>query len=211
MDTSDKKFLIIGNVNTNTTKEIFPLIKENKVWMGASIHSGDRKFWVPDNYNLNAAGCGVDENGKKFIRVKGVRWFTNLDYKERHEELILYKRYSPDDYPKFDNFDAINVNKTEEIPCDYDGIMGVPVTFLDKYNPEQFEILGITKTWFGMASKTYPEQIQIDKNGKESRVTKLNDGAVLEVTTPPKDKTYYKVDNKIYIQTYPRILIRKKK
>lgn len=205
----DKKFLIIGNVNSNTTKEIFPLIKDKKVWMGASIHSGDRKFWVPDDYELNAAGCGIDDNGCKFIRVKGVRWFTNLDYKERHEDIILYKCYSPEEYPKFDNFDAINVDKTEEIPCDYDGVMGVPITFLDKYNPDQFDILGITKTWFGMANKTYGEQIQIDKNGKESRVTKLNDGAVLEVQTPPVGKTYYKVDGKIYIQTYPRILIRK--
>ena len=205
----DKKFLIIGNVNSNTTKEIFPLIKDKKIWMGASIHSGDRKFWVPDDYELNAAGCGVDETGRKFIRVKGVRWFTNLDYKERHKDIILYKNYTPEDYPKFDNFDAINVNKTEEIPIDYDGVMGVPVTFLDKYNPDQFDILGITKTWFGMASKTYGEQTQIDKSGKRSRVTKLNDGAVLEVQVPPKGKTYYEVDGKIYIQTYPRILIRR--
>ena len=205
----DKKFLIIGNVNANTTKEIFPLIKDNKMWMGASIHSGDRKFWVPDGYELNAAGCGVDETGKKYIRVKGVRWFTNLDYKERHENLILDRNYSSDYYPEYDNFNAIEVSKTEDIPCDYEGVMGVPVTFLDKYNPDQFEILGITKTWFGMASKIYGEQIQVDKNGKESRVTKLNDGAVLEVKTPPTDKTYYKVDGKIYIQTYPRILIRR--
>ena len=88
--------------------------------------------------------------------------------------------------------------------------MGVPVTFLDKYNPDQFEILGITKTWFGMATKVYGEQIQVDKNGNESRVTKLNDGAVLEVQKPPTGKTYYKVDGKLYIQTYPRILIRRK-
>ena len=206
----DKKFLIIGNVNSNTTKELFPLIKENKIWMGASIHSGDRKFWVPDDYELNAAGCGIDETGRKYIRVKGVRWFTNLDYKERHENLILYRTYSPETYPKYDNFDAIEVGKTEDIPCDYNGVMGVPVTFLDKYNPDQFDILGITKTWFGMANKKYDEQIQVNKNGKESRVTKLNDGAVLEVKIPPKDKTYYKVDGKTYIQTYPRILIRKK-
>ena len=206
----EKKFLIIGNVNANTTKEIFPLIRANKMWMGASIHSGDRKFWVPDDYELNAANCGVDETGRKFIRVKGVRWFTNLDYKERHENLILYRTYSPEYYLRYDNFDAIEVGKTEDIPCDYDGVMGVPVTFLDKYNPDQFEILGITKTWFGMASKIYGEQIQVDKNGKESCVTKLNDGAVLEIKVPPMDKTYYKVDGKMYIQTYPRILIRKK-
>ncbi len=206
----DKKFLIIGNVNACSTKEIFQLMKDNKVWMGASIHSGDRKFWVPDGYELNAAGCGVDENGKKYIRVKGVRWFTNLDYKERHEDIILYRKYTPEAYPKYDNYDAIEVGKTDEIPEDYDGVMGVPITFLDKYNPDQFEILGITKTWFGLASKTYDEQVQVDRNGKESRVTKLNDGAVLEVPKPPFGKTYYKVDGKLYIQTYPRILIRKR-
>lgn len=207
----DKKFLIIGNVASASTKEIFPLIMNNKMWMGASIHSGDRKFWVPDDYELNASGCGIDENGKKFIRVKGVRWFTNLDYKERHEDMILYKRYSEDEYPIFDNFDAINVGKTESIPCDYMEIMGVPITFLDKYNPEQFEILGITKTWDGSASKVYSEQIQVDKNGKESRVTKLNDGAVLKVKTPPIGKTYYKIGDDLYIQTFPRLLVKRKK
>ncbi len=206
----EKKFIIIGNVNANTTKEIFPLIMQNKLWMGQSIKSGDRKFWVPDNYELNAAGCGIDEDGRKFIRVKGVRWFTNLDFKERHDDLILYKKYTPNYYQRFDNFDAINVDKTEEIPDDYPGMMGVPVTFLDKYNPDQFEILGITKSWFGMNSKKYPEQIQVDKNGKESRVTKLNDAASLEVEKPPVDRTYYKVDGKYYIASYPRILIRNK-
>lgn len=139
-----KCFLIIGNINAITYKEIFPLIKLNKLWIGASIHSGDRKFYVPDNYPLNAAGCGIDEYGKRFIRVKGVRWFTNMDYDKRHEILDLYKEYNLEDYPKYDNYNAINVNKTAEIPCDYDGVMGVPITFLDKYNPEQFEIFGLS-------------------------------------------------------------------
>jgi len=139
----DKKFVIIGNQNAITYKEIFKLIKENKIWLGPSIHSGDREFGVPKDYPLNAAGCRVDENGNKFIRVKGVRWFTNLDYKERHEELILTKTYKGNekDYPKYDNYNAINVDKTKDIPMDYDGAMGVPITFLDKYNPEQFEII----------------------------------------------------------------------
>lgn len=206
----DKKFLIIGNVNSITYKEIFPLIKENRLWLGASIHSGDREFAVPESYPLNAAGCRVDEKGKKFIRVKGVRWFTNLDYPQRHEELVLYKRYNADEYPKFDNYDAINVDKTTDIPYDYDGVMGVPITFLDKYNPEQFEILGITKTWYGGASKIYPQQTQIDKDGKKSLVKKLNDGATLKLDTPPNGKTYYEVDGNIYIQVYARILIRNK-
>ena len=138
----EKKFIIIGNQNAVTYKEVFPLIKENKMWFGVSIHSGDREFRVPDNYPLQAAGYRVDETGTKFIRVKGIRWFTNLDYPQRHETLILYRNYTEDEYPTYDNYNAINVNKTAEIPCDYDGAMGVPITFLDKYNPEQFEIVG---------------------------------------------------------------------
>lgn len=141
-----KHFIIIGNVNAITYKEIFPLIMENKLWFGASIHSGDRKFYVPDDYPLNAAGCGVDEDGKRYIRVKGVRWYTNLDLKQRHEEMILVKRYNPEEYPMFDNYDAVEVSKTCDIPCDYDGVMGVPITFMDKYSPDQFEILGCTES-----------------------------------------------------------------
>lgn len=140
-----KTFLIIGNVNSITYKEVFPLIKDNLMWLGASIHSGDREFGVPQSYPLDAAGCRVDENGKKYIRVKGVRWFTNLDYLQRHEDLILYKRYTPEEFPKYDNYDAINVDKTADIPYDYDGVMGVPITFLDKHNPEQFEIIGLDR------------------------------------------------------------------
>ncbi len=138
-----KKFIIIGNVNSVTYKEIFPLIQADKMWLGMSIHSGDREFRVPDHYPLDAAGCRVDENGMKYIRVKGVRWFTNIDIPKRHEELVLYKKYSPKEYPKYDNYDAIEVNKVVDIPMDYDGVMGVPITFLDKYCPEQFEILGL--------------------------------------------------------------------
>jgi hypothetical protein len=140
----DKKFLIIGNVNAITYKEIFKLVKENKVWLGASIHSGDREFGVPNDYPLNAAGCRMDNDGRKFIRVKGVRWFTNLDYRERHEDLALYKEYNPDEFPKYDNYDAVNVDVTKDIPKDYSGAIGIPITFLDKYNPDQFEILGMS-------------------------------------------------------------------
>ena len=140
-----KKFIIIGNVNAITYKDFFPLLKDNKIWIGASIHSGDRKFYVPNNYPLNAAGCGIDDDGKRYIRVKGVRWFTNLDIKQRHEELILYKHYNEKDYPHYENYDAIEVSKTADIPCDYNGIMGVPITFMDKYNPEQFEIIGYSR------------------------------------------------------------------
>src|SRR3989339_324949 len=150
-----KKFLIIGNINAITYKEIFRLIKENKIWLGHSIHSGDREFGVPDDYPLNAVGCRIDENGKKFIRVKGVRWFTNLDYEERHEDLILIKTYKghESEYPKYDNYDAINIDVTKDIPADYKGAMGVPITFLDKYSPDQFEILGMS------ASAGYSKEI----------------------------------------------------
>lgn len=164
----EKEFLIIGNVNAITYKEFFPLLKENKVWMGASIHSGDRKFFVPDDYPLKAAGCGVDDEGRRFIRVKGVRWWTNLDYKQRHEDLILIKKYNPEDYPEYDNYNAINVDVTKDIPCDYEGLMGVPITFIDKHNPDQFEILGsdfqvesgllndvIKKGWDGKLDRGY--------------------------------------------------------
>ena len=141
-----KKFVIIGNLNALTYRDIFKLIKEDKLWFGHSIHSGDREFRVPQDYPLNAAGSRVDEDGNKYIRVKGVRWFTNLDYTERHEDLLLYKTYNPEEYPTYDNYEAINVDVTKEIPMDYPGVMGVPITYIDKYNPDQFEILGMASS-----------------------------------------------------------------
>lgn len=137
-----KSFIIIGNVNALKYKEIFPYVMSNRIWLGASIHSGDRAFYVPDDYPLDASSCGVDEvTGRKYIRVKGVRWYTNLDMKQRHEELILVRRYSQEANPHYDNYNAIEVSKTADIPCDYAGIMGVPLTFFDKFNPDQFEII----------------------------------------------------------------------
>lgn len=142
----NKKFVIIGNMNAVTYKNIFPLIQTNKIWYGPSIRSGDREFRVPDDYPLTAAGSRIDEQGNKYVRVKGVRWFTNLDYPSRYVDLVLENTYSPDKYPKYANFDAIDVGKSKDIPKDYSGAMGVPITFLDKFNPEQFEILGSSKT-----------------------------------------------------------------
>lgn len=137
----NKKFLIIGNGNAVTYKEIFPLIKENKMWMGASKGIGGKMhFLVPDTYqnkhNLK------NEKGETLAQVNTSCWFTNIEHKKRHEPLDLYKRYSAGEYPKYDNYDAIE-SKTAEIPMDYDGVIGVPITFLDKYCPEQFEILGM--------------------------------------------------------------------
>jgi len=141
LESHKKTYIILGNMNASTYKEVFPLFRDDKVWYGESIRSGDRKFHVPDNYPLNAASCGVDDKGRRFIRVKGVRWFTNLDTSRRHEPIVLTHRYTPREYPRYENYDAIEVGRTQNIPVDYDGIMGVPITFLDKYSPEQFEIV----------------------------------------------------------------------
>ena len=211
----DKKFLIIGNINAVSTKYIFPLIMNGLMWLGASIHSGDRKFWVPDDYELDAAGCGIDETGRKYIRVKGVRWFTNLDYKERHEDLILYKNYSQELYPTFDNFNAIEVGKTEDIPLDYDGIMGVPITFLDKFNPDQFEILGLTQLGchdLCSDTKKYNDYKEIDRLSDTPTGQgggKTNENAVLK--GKGNKKTYYLGPNgEVVHSAYKRILIRRK-
>lgn len=218
---ANKLFIIIGNINCVTYKEVFPLIKDNKVWMGYSIHSGDREFGVPDEYPLEASGTRIDENGKKYIRVKGVRWYTNIDHGHRHSaknfmpmadniKFSKHKEVHGRPYQHFDNFDAIEVPYTDAIPCDYEGMMGVPISFLDKYCPEQFEIMGITQSWFGMASKIYPKQIQVGKNGKKTVVTKLNDGAAIELPGPDDGEVYYIVDGHYYTKAYARILIRKK-
>ena len=170
-----KKFIIIGEQNALTYKEIFPLIKDNKIWWGKSIHSGDRKFYVPDNYPLNASTCGIDENGKRFVNVKGIRWWTNVKEVINNEPLDLYKRYSFEDYPKYENFDAINVDKVADIPMDYDGIMGVPITFLDKYCPTQFEIIDINPHFFSIVEQGLPKpkQLTLHNVGKKDPYARI--------------------------------------
>ena len=194
-----KKFLIIGNVNSITYKECFKIIKDNKMWLGASIHSGDREFRVPDDYPLDAASSRIDSDGYKYIRVKGVRWFTNLDYEERHENLVFYKKYLPEEYPKYDNYDAINVDKTADIPMDYNGLMGVPITFLDKYNPEQFEIIGLGISNSGKEIGVKPYKKEHKKYRKEIQKR----GAV--------DGDLYMITNGIVDVPYARILIKNKR
>ena len=156
---ADKQFIIMGNMNAITYKEIFPLLKGNKIWLGYST-SGNKKFNVPDDYPLMASKCGIDDNGQKFIYVKGIRWFANIDHGLRHQPLQLdtmahnlkfnkklkkklEKDYGKIEYPHYDNYDAIEVPFVKAIPSDYDGVMGVPLTFMDQYNPEQFEIIGV--------------------------------------------------------------------
>lgn len=185
-----KHFIIIGNQNAISYEETFSLMKNNKMWIGASIHSGDRAFFVPDDYPLDAAGCGIDEiTGRKYIRVKGIRWFTNLDIKQRHEEMILVRHYTPEQYPKYVNYNAIEVAKTSDIPCDYDGEMGVPITFMDKYNPEQFEIIGISRELV----RTLSEDVR--KNGAYPQIGRF----------------YLDVGAEKYKKVYERLVIRNKR
>ena len=175
---ADKQFLIIGNMNAITYKEIFPLLKENKIWFGSTIHSGDREFRVPPTYEMNAAGQRIDENGNKFIRVKGVRWFTNMEHGRRHEPMMLmtyednqcfskHKVLREEGYKKYDNYAALNVDFTDAIPEDYDGVMGVPISFMDRYCPEQFEILWIAcGNTYANAPKEILEELKFDPTMK---------------------------------------------
>ena len=181
----EKKFLIIGNVNTATTKDIFPLFINNKIWLGYGFNAGNAFFRIPEEEKPNyAAGVYNEETG--LVKFRNCHWFTNLDHQKRHEDIILYKHYTPEEYPHYVNYDAIEVSKTADIPCDYDGAMGVPITFLDKYNPDQFEILGIG---LELADMSIIRQ----------RMGKLNGGPRL----------YIEKDGKL-VRLYERILIRKK-
>ena len=158
MSEYNKKFLILGNINAIAYKEIFPLIKDNKIHIGYSIHSGDIGFIVPNDYSLNATTCGINENNNKYIKVKGVRWFTNLNVTNNFQPLKLTKTYNEIDYPKYDNFNAINVDKTTDIPIDYNGLIGVPITFIDKWNPDKFEIV-LTDGFMLNGKQTYKRLI----------------------------------------------------
>ena len=140
----DKQFIIIGPWNAVTYKEVFPLIKDERIWLGYGFNAGNAYFAVSPDLGESFVR-GVYDANTGLAKFRNVTWFTNLDYPRRHEDLVLYKRYSPDEYPKYDNYDAINVDKTIDIPVDYPGAMGVPITFLDKHNPDQFEIVKFRK------------------------------------------------------------------
>lgn len=202
---ANKKFAILGNMNAITYKEVFPPIKENKIWLGATIHSGDREFEIPKGYPISASGWRIDEKGRKYIKVKGVRWFTNLEHGRRHEPLVLMtmennKLHNPkiiaekSAYQKYDNYNAIEIPATKLIPADYTETMGVPISFLDKFCPEQFEILGLAAGRYDpdcLRTKLYTAQ-----DSKNYGI--LNAASVL------------KIENN-YKPMYARILIRHKK
>lgn len=187
----EKKFLIIGNQNALTYKEIFPLLMENKIWLGYGC--GDMAFKVPVDYEPRETRFWVDEDGQKWRSMGNACWYTNLEHKKRHEWLDLYKKYTPEEYPKYDNYDAINVDKTADIPMDYEGLMGVPITFMDKYCPEQFEIIDIAKRGPGRwetRSKIYTAADYANYNDLNATPVLIEDGV-------PRN-------------TYPRILIKSK-
>jgi hypothetical protein len=192
----NKKFVIIGAFNAITYKEIFPLIKNNQLWLGYGFKAGNAYFKTP-HFKEFAKGVYNAETG--IVKFRNVTWYTNLDIAKRHEDLILYKTYSPEEYPKYDNYDAINVNKTKEIPIDYTGVMGVPITFLDKYNPKQFEILGLGISNSGLDVGVKPYKTEHKKYRKEVQKR----GAV--------DGDLYMMKNGEVVVPYARILIKNKK
>ena len=191
----DKKFVIVGHQNAITYKEIFKLIKENKLWLGYGFKGGAGHF-INEHYEDYATATDRKEG---MIRVSGVHWFTNLEINKRHEDLILYKNYTLDEYSSYENFNAINVNKTKDIPVDYDGFMGVPITFLDKYNPDQFEIIGLGISNSGIEIGVKPYKIEHKKYRKEIQKR----GAV--------DGDLYMMTNGVVDVPYARIIIKNKK
>jgi hypothetical protein len=185
----NKKFLIVGSQNAITYKEIFNLIKDNKIWLGIGFENGNAYFKTRSEKEY---ANGVFDPSTGLVKFRNVAWFTNLEHTKRHEKLILYKQYTPELYPTYDNYDAIEVSKTKEIPLDYDGAMGVPITFLEKYNPEQFEILGITDRGNDWSLKTKEYKKEDLPNAND-----LNRRAAIKV-------------GDIYQPTYARLLIRRK-
>lgn len=192
----NKKFLIIGNTNALTYKEIFKLIKENKLRTGYTNFNVGMFFVVPDDWEKYHH---IDKNGKKIVRVSTSCWFTNLDVTKHHDFMTLYKKYTPEEYPKYDNYDAINIDVVAEMPKDYNGVMGVPITFLDKYNPEQFEIVGLGISNSGIEIGVKPYKKEHKKYRKEIQKR----GAV--------DGDLYMITDGVVDVPYARILIRNKK
>ncbi len=191
----DKKFVIVGHQNAISYKEIFKLIKENNLWLGYGFKGGAGHFINTQYEDYATAG----DHKEGMIRVSGVHWFTNLDISKRHEDLILYKKYNSQDYPSYENFNAINVDKTKDIPIDYDGFMGVPITFLDKYNPDQFEIigLGISNSGIEIGVKPYTKEHKIYRKKVQKR------GAV-------DGDLYMMISGEVTVP-YARIIIKNKK
>lgn len=191
----EKEFLIIGNKNSITYKEFFPLLKDNKVWIG---YESPAEFGTPEGITKKINGLS--------------RWFTNLDIKKRHEKLILWKNYTSEEFPTYDNYDAINVDKVTDIPCDYDGVMGVPITFMDKYNPEQFEIIGLgTSKDLYTPTKQYINPKKKFTDGRVVSANEINSTLCYKIKFSDVKNVYYTAENIDYIvfQPYARILVQR--
>lgn len=212
------QFSIIGPKNAIAYQDVFPLIRETRLWLGRGFTGGDAYFRIPEAARTEYAS-GVYDPTTNLVHFRNTGWFTNIDHGQRHEPLQLMteadnfrfsrrKAVQGVGYRRYDNYDAIEVPYVESIPSDYSGVMGVPITFLDKFSPEQFEIVGIAKAPLGEPSKVYPKQTQVSKTGVRTAVRKLNDGPAIRLDEPPQDKTYYEVDGEPYFQVYARILIR---
>ena len=210
----NKKFLIIGNQNAITYKEVFPLLKNNKIWLGYGF-KGNVGFFINTKYEDYAKSSQHKEG---MIRVSGVMWFTNLDIYKRHEKLILYRNYNPEEYPTYDNYNAIEVSKVSEIPCDYDGVMGVPITFMDKYSPQQFEILGLLQSSNEQQAgipilRTYNDfkEMRQDMTYTGSSGGKANGNPVLKGKSAKGNFLYNPETNEYVHSAYARITIKRKK
>lgn len=205
----DKKFIIVGHQNAISYKEIFSLIKDNKLWLGYGFKGGAAHF-INTHYE-DYASAGNHKEG--MIRVSGVVWFTNLDIKKRHEEIVMYKTYSPEEFPKYENYDGINVDKSTDIPMDYSGVIGVPITFLDKYSPDQFEIIGLGIV--GSCEFTNERKMEIlDKNGIPTGKYTVNAKGTLYRKHLASDKKPAAFKDcktgELYQSIYARILIKRK-
>lgn len=207
----DKKFVIIGNQNAITYKEIFPLLKDNIMWLGNN-NPAPKLFYVP-TFLEERKNIKKDENGDLVASFGNICWFTNLDIKKRHEDLNLIKKYNEEDYPKYDNYNAIEVSRVKDIPYDYDGVMGVPITFLDKYTPDQFEILGYTAKNMGYECHKFYDDLEQSLNGKPfvRNMKSARFSPMIRLDERPK-KTHYRASNVdgYLLITYSRIFIRNK-
>ena len=197
-----KKFLIIGPVNAIHYKEIFPFIVQNKLWLGYGFKAGNAYFSIPEE-NARDFADGVYDEGKGLVKFRNCTWFTNLDHKKRHEEYVPVRKYNPIDYPKYANYDAIEVSKTADIPEDWDGLMGVPDTFLDKYNPDQFEIVG------NAGDTSWARSAGVQAMGEET-ITRLRGQGNKAHVTANMNSLYLEQGGKILLP-YSRIIIRRKK
>ena len=224
----DKQFSIVGNSGAITTKDFFALIKASRLWKGATANNTDMVFGVPkgspvkeaDRLKAERLGYPSDDD-YDYTRLGNACWFTNIDHGRRHEPLQMmtmadntkfsrHKDIKGVGYQKYDNYDAIDVPFTDAIPGDHDGLMGVPISFLDRFNPDQFEIISLTQTWSDVSVKTYPGQTLVSPDGQRKTVGALNSGPAFKVAGPPIDGTYYEVNGEFYTSAFKRVLIRRK-